>query len=182
MCALRDLKYNEVKRESCMEISRFVGIFFGPHRGILFKTREKAKNPVVFSTCLTEILLHVTLNSQSNSTSESSFFDYACNSDPPRGLLISLFISAQNSCLWIYTWWKVELFIYPSLLKFWLIMSPICSNLLPHCLLTFSDITILEVGHPGIWSRDINFWGTVLGIYLHFLRKIRFCNLMSRTY
>ena len=33
---------------------------------------------------------------------------------------------------------------------------------------------ILEVGHPGIWSRDINFWGTVLGIYLHFLRKIRF--------
>ena len=23
---------------------------------------------------------------------------------------------------------------------------------------------ILEVGHPGIWSRDINFWGTVLGI------------------
>ena len=41
---------------------------------------------------------------------------------------------------------------------------------------------ILEVGHPGIWSRDINFWGTVLGIYLHFLRKIRFFYLMSRTY
>ena len=44
------------------------------------------------------------------------------------------------------------------------------------------EITIVEVGHPGIWSRDINFWGTALGIYLHFLRKIRFFNLMSRTY
>ena len=41
---------------------------------------------------------------------------------------------------------------------------------------------ILEVGHPGIWSRDINIWGTVLGIYLHFLRKIRFLNSMSRAY
>ena len=41
---------------------------------------------------------------------------------------------------------------------------------------------ILEVGHQGIWSRDIKFWGTVLGINLHFLRKIRFFNLMSRTY
>ena len=43
-------------------------------------------------------------------------------------------------------------------------------------------ISILEVGHPGIWSRDINIWGTVLGIYLHFLRKIRFFNSMSRAY
>ena len=41
---------------------------------------------------------------------------------------------------------------------------------------------ILEVGHPGIWSRDINILGMVLGIYLHFLWKIRFFNLMSRTY
>ena len=41
---------------------------------------------------------------------------------------------------------------------------------------------IFKVGHPGIWSRDINFWGTVLGIYLHFLRKIRFFNLISWTY
>ena len=32
-----------------------------------------------------------------------------------------------------------------------------------------SGVCILEVGHPGIWSRDINIWGTVLGIYLHFL-------------
>ena len=38
------------------------------------------------------------------------------------------------------------------------------------------SIGILEVGHPGIWSRDINILGTVLGIYLHFLRKIRFFN------
>ena len=47
---------------------------------------------------------------------------------------------------------------------------------------TSAKIWILEVGHPGIWSRDINFWGTVLGIYLHLLRKILFFNLMSRTY
>ena len=48
--------------------------------------------------------------------------------------------------------------------------------------MTFLPEVILEVRYPGIWSRDINFWGTVLGIYLHFLRKIRFFNLMSRTY
>ena len=35
-------------------------------------------------------------------------------------------------------------------------------------------IHILGVGHPGIWSRDINFCGSVLGIDLHFRRKIRF--------
>ena len=45
-----------------------------------------------------------------------------------------------------------------------------------------SLVSILEVGHPGIWSRDINILGMVLGIYLHFLWKIRFFNLMSRTY
>ena len=33
---------------------------------------------------------------------------------------------------------------------------------------------ILEVGHPGIRSRDKNILGTVIGIYLHFLWKIRF--------
>ena len=32
-------------------------------------------------------------------------------------------------------------------------------------------IVILEVNHPGIWSRDINILGMVLGIYLHFLGK-----------
>ena len=44
------------------------------------------------------------------------------------------------------------------------------------------QMTILEVGHPGIWSRDINIWGTVLGIYLHFIPKIRFFNSVSRAY
>ena len=29
---------------------------------------------------------------------------------------------------------------------------------------------ILEVGHPGIWSSDINIWGDCpRGIYLHFV-------------
>ena len=41
---------------------------------------------------------------------------------------------------------------------------------------------ILEVSHPGIWSHDVNIWGNVLRIYLHFLWKIRFFNSMPRTY
>ena len=48
------------------------------------------------------------------------------------------------------------------------------------CEITYT--CILEVGHPGIWSRDKNIWGTVLRIYLRFLWKIRFFNSVSRTY
>ena len=47
-----------------------------------------------------------------------------------------------------------------------------------------SDRCTLEVGHSGIWSRDINIWGTVLWIYLHFLWKIRFfipCSVLIRV-
>ena len=39
---------------------------------------------------------------------------------------------------------------------------------------------ILKVGHLGIWTY-INIWGTVLGIYLHFLWKIRFLYARLQT-
>ena len=55
---------------------------------------------------------------------------------------------------------------------------PLYENFLYHGLI----LHILEVGHPGIWSRDINIWGTVLGIYLHFLWKIQFFYPMPLNY